>query len=92
VATSSNDRTIRFWNPDANYSSVGFQIDTALTQMCLRWNDHYKLLFSSDVGNTIRAWDFQTYEDHKFQEQYEPSRSITCICSTTLITQHHTAQ
>lgn len=69
VATSSNDRTIRFWNPDQNYSPVNFKISTALTQMALRWNSHYKLLFSSDVGHDIHAWEFHKHED-KFHEQY----------------------
>ena len=53
---------MRFWNPDYVYSPMNFIISTDMTQMALRWNEHYKLLFSSDVGKSIRAWDFTKQE------------------------------
>lgn len=67
LATSANDRTVRFWNPD--YSPVNFKISTTVTQMALRWNSHYNLLFTSDVDHHIRGWNFKKQENN-FHDQY----------------------
>jgi len=64
LATSGNDRTIKFWDVCNNsFTPVKFEIAQDTAALAMRWDDKHKTLFTSDSFKGIHATQFEQNRD-----------------------------
>jgi len=80
LVTTSEDKTICFWNTKGNKMDLTMQWTTKFSQVCVRWINH--TLITADTRGVVTAWSLERAEPKYFMEGHTDIVMNFIACDT----------